>query len=297
MARDGAAPVLGALAVLALVVADRLPALRGAPVIFMVTAAAVQIDRELAGALARTRRYPSAPVMNFLTAIVVLHVAYFRTPAGSTFLELVNTILLAMLVLVVVAAVSTDVKVHGYAGAFRDLLLSVGISALFGGGLSCALLVQARPAGEVTQPGTLLVALLLAAGWLGLAVGRVVEARGAPEPGYRRCNLAGKLARLLVPVVVMGPGYLLLGATAGAAGATGAGLGLCVGLGLVLGYQLVRALALRCEVTSFRYNLPRQIEFLQPTYDRLFAGGLTDYVGPLVLVYPLALAFLHWTGR
>ncbi len=105
MARNNPVPALAAAAViLALLLLDLHPALHHAPLLLLVLAGAVQVGRELAHAYAVLGRYPSAPSMNFLTCIVVIHLAYFAQPVASSLLELLGTVAVAMYTLVVVAA-------------------------------------------------------------------------------------------------------------------------------------------------------------------------------------------------
>ena len=276
--------VLGAVLVVALVAADAVPALRGAPLLFCLLAAALQIDRELAAALTPKWGDLAAPVMNLVTALVVLHLAYFRSPTGSTLLELVNTVLLAFFVLVIVSAIGAELKQSGLIRCVGHTLAMLLLPLLTGGGLGFCLLLQTRYGAQVTREGTWLVAGLLAASWLGLGVGRTVEGRPV---GYGGVTPAGHLARFGVGAAValvvgfsgLG-GHLPPGAVVALAAA--------IGLGLVLGFELVRGVAALAEIDSFRYRLPHQIEAAQPVYDRLFVGGLVDYAGPLIPVWPLA---------
>ncbi len=171
MARNNPVPALAAAAViLALLLLDLHPALHHAPLLLLVLAGAVQVGRELAHAYAVLGRYPSAPSMNFLTCIVVIHLAYFAQPVASSLLELLGTVAVAMYTLVVVAAVSTDLKVHGRRQAVGYMLLSVAIPGVIGGGLSAAFFVESTFGGAPTAAGCRLVALLVAATWLGMAV-------------------------------------------------------------------------------------------------------------------------------
>jgi len=68
------------------------------------------------------------------------------------------------------------------------------------------------------------------------------------------------------------------------------------GLGTWLGCEAVDSLAGRCRIQSFRWRLPSQVDFIQPLYNRLFDGGLTDYAAPLAFVMPLALLALRGLG-
>lgn len=290
-ARNLLAPLVAGLLLVLLVVVDWMPALHGAPLLFMVLTAAIQIDRELAAALARREVYPSAPVMNFLTAIVVLHIAYFRSPAGSTFLELVNTVVVAMFTLVVVAAVSAEVKERGLGQTVRHGLLAWAIPLVAGGGLGAALLVQTIFEQRVTPQGSALAAILLAAAWVGLGFGRRAD---RAREGYPAPTAAGRLVRLLVPAVLVTIGLASSGLAAELPVARAVVVGLGLGLGCLLGYEGVRALAGHCQIDTFRAGLPHQVSSLQPVYNRLFSGGLTDYAAAMIPAWPIAWLLLRW---
>jgi hypothetical protein len=291
MARNNPVPALAAAAVvLALLVLDLHPALHHAPLILLVLAGAVQIDRELAHAFAAVGRYPSAPSMNFLTVIVVVHLAYFAQPIASSLLELVGTVAVAMYTLVVVAAIGSDLKLHGRQQAFGFMLLSLVIPVVIGGGLSCAFYVQSTMGGAPSPQGSLLVALLVAAAWLGMALGRRMLGEGRPA------TAAGPV-RALVPAVVVLAGAFGLGLATELGTVRVLATAAAAGIGTALGCSVVDGFAARCKIHSFRWRLPSQIDFLQPIYNGLFAGGLTDYAGPLACVMPLALLALRGLGQ
>lgn len=285
MANRNPVPALIAALVLAgLVAVDHRPELHGVPLIFFTMAAAVQVDRELAQVLARRRLYPPAPVMNFLSAILIAHVAYFRTPAGSVFLELVNTVLVAMLLLVVVSAWAADVKMNGWMSCLTNSALGCLIPVVVAGGLSGALLLQVHPHGQIAPAGSLTVAILLLAAWAGLAVGRVAD---RAIDGYPALTAGGIAARALVPVVLAAGGLLVSGqAAAGPLRVLAPAVGL--GLGTLLGYALVRWVANAADVDHFKADLPPQVDFLQPFYNRWYRGGLTDYAAALAPAFALA---------
>ena len=287
MARSNPLPAFVAgLAILVLVAFDAHAGLHHVPLILLVALGAVQCDRELANAFAALSRYPSAPSMNFLTAIVVIPLAYFAQPVASSLLELLGTIAVAMYTLVVVAAVSTDFKVYGKRPAVGYLVLSIVIPLVIGGGLSCAFFVQSSFGGVPSPAGSLLVALVVGAAWSGMAVAsRVVEGR-----------VPVALARGLLPVLVVVAGSYVLGLAAELGTVKLVALSLAVGLGTWWGSIVVASLARRCRIESFRWRLPSQVEFMQPFYNRLFAGGLTDYAAPLAFVLPLALFALRGLG-
>ncbi len=281
MATRNPVPALIAALVLAgLVAVDWRPELHGVPLLFFTMAAAVQVDRELAQVLARRRLYPPAPVMNFLSAILLAHVAYFRTPTGSVFLELVNTVLVAMLLLVVVSAWAADIKMNGWMSCLANSALGCLIPAVVAGGLSAALLLQVHPHGRIGADGSVTVAILLLAAWAGLAVGRLAD---HAVDGYPALTAGGLAARFVLPAVLGAAGLLAAGhALRALAPAVG------LGLGTLLGYALVRWVANAADVDHFKADLPPQVDFLQPFYNRWFRGGLTDYAAALAPAFALA---------
>lgn len=291
MARHNPWPALVAGVVLLVLLAlDAHPALHHAPLFALVLLAAVQIDRELAHAYASLGRYPSAPSMNFLTAIVVIHLAYFAQPVASSLLELMGTIAVAMYTLVLVAAVGTDLKVHGGRPAAGYFVLSVVIPLVIGGGLSAAFYVQSTLGGAPSEAGSRLVALLVGATWLGMAVARLLRRREG-------AGLAVVLVRVALPAAVVVVGAFLLGLATDLGVVRVVAAGLATGCGTWLGCVAVDSFAGRCKIESFRWRLPSHVEFIQPLYNKLFAGGLTDYAAPLAFVMPLALLALRGLGQ
>ncbi len=287
-------PAFAAAVIVALAAADAHPALRGAPLLVLTCCAAVQIDRELAHALAPKKLFPAAAVMNLLMPIVLLHAAYFRAGAESALLELLACFVLAMYVLVVVAALLADTKINGLLPALRDLALSHLIGLVVGGGLACAMFVQIARWPEVAAPGSALVAVILAAAWLGAGVEAWLRAPAveAPAPG----RPAADLAAVAVPLVALPAGVLVCSLAGDFSVAHAAVLGLLVGVVGWVGRRGVERLQRFCEVRSFRFTLPHQIAFLQATYERTCRYGLTEYAAWLALVFPVCLAYLKWVA-
>lgn len=284
-------PAAAAVVLLGLVAADAAAALHGAPLLLLVTCGAVQIGRELAQALASRRLYPATPVMNLVMGIITIHAAYFRAGADSVLLELLGCCFLAMYVLVVVAAFLTSLKEHGLVLALRDAALAHLLCVGIGGGLSCAFGIQVVGRSGPDSAGSELLALVLAGAWLAAALELRWQPR-RPAEGPLRPGPAGELGGAAACVALIVGGTAALKPLAGLTPAHAAVLGLVVALSGIVGRRLVRALAAKLGLSTFRWLLPRQIGFAQKYYDTTCSGGLTDYAGWLALVLPIAYAYL-----
>jgi hypothetical protein len=278
--------VLAALAIAGLLAVDAQPALRGLPLVLLMLAAVIQMGRELAVAAIRRGWHLSTPVMNFWSAIVVLHLIYFsRSASWSAALELTFTVLVALFTLVLVAALTTDYKAHGWLLGLRDVVVSLLVSTLLSLGLGCAAWLQAGSAHLATPDGSQRLAVLLLAVWAGAGLARLLETRGTDDP-RPPATLPGLLARLLVGAAVAAAA-LKVGPAAGAAA------GLAAAAAAWVGHKALDALARWCQTPRFLCPLPHQFAALQPLYNRLFDSGVLDYGGGLVAAYPVAWLVLR----
>ncbi|MBI2302259.1 MAG: hypothetical protein HYU66_25430 [Armatimonadetes bacterium] len=278
-------------------------AVPGLPLLLLALAAAVQSARELCAALSQRGIYPSTAVVSLLVAIALLHAAYFRPGSSDEGLLLAGTIAVAILTLVLVAALQADLKLHGPGRCARDLLVSLLLTVVLGGGYGCALLLITERHFRDPAQGTALVAVAMLLTWLGAAAARLasgLDPRGRAadeEPGRARATVAGDLARV-VAAVLGGVAVVRLSALAAVfPAASAAMLGLLVGVSAALAGRAIEAVAARCRVTAFRAPLPHQIAAVQPLYDRLYAAGFVDYAGAFALVFPALYLWLGWCAR
>lgn len=289
---------LGAAAVVVLLAYDAEPRLRGWPLVLLGLLAAVQMSRELASALSHRQIHPSTPLMSFWAAICFLHMVYFaRSRHYSAALELPNTILIALFLLVLVASLTTEARFSGWREGLRDLGLGLSLPGLFGLGLGAAAFLQAGAAHWPTALGSRLLAAFVAGCWLAEGAAAVADRLGLPVEGrplrvpatWR--GLAARVATLtLVGAIassVLGAPNLEWAALAGA----------LAGVATWLARRAVDWLAALCAVDRFHGRLPTQISFFQGAYDRLYEGGLLDYAAGLVLALPTITLVLAAFGQ
>lgn len=312
--RNALAVWLGGAALVGLVMVDRWPALHGAPLLILVIGAGIQIGREVCVALSQRNFETSTTVVGTLVGVVLLHVAYLRSSDSSELLLLIGTIAVAMLALIVAAVVHADVKLHDWATALRDLLVMLLVTTVISVGCSAVLLLQYAPVWGQDGPelGTRVLAAVLATAWLAAGLGGLVSRRdprgrreAPPEasaerspdepapPGRTQPTVAGDLATVVAALALLPAAGAPLKFGATVLGPHLVVLGLLVGLGVVLGQRVLATLARACGVGTFRFPLPRQLHWLQPLYDRLYTGGLTDYAGSLVFVFALLYGYVR----
>ena len=275
------------LVVVGFLALDAVPVLHGAPLVLIGLMGVVQMGREIGAALARRGVHPSTPMMNFWGSIVFLHVVYFaRSAQWSTAIEVANTVLIALFLLVLAAAVTTEAKFQGWRQGVRDLGLALLVPGLFGLAIGAGAVVQAGHEHRATPAGAHLVAVVVAAAWLASAAAALADRAklaGVERPARIAPTGLGLVARVVTMALVMAVGCKLTAslplATAALAGAVG-------GLAGWLGHHMVDRLAAICEVDRFHGRLPSYISALQGVYDRFFDGGLLDYAGGLLLVLP-----------
>ncbi|MBI5833173.1 MAG: hypothetical protein HZB16_12830 [Armatimonadetes bacterium] len=288
---------LAGLLMVALLAVDAVPVLHGAPMVLIGLMGVVQMGREIGAALARRSVHPSTPMMNFWGSIVFLHTLYFaRSAQWSTAIEVINTVLIALFLLVLAAAVTTEAKFHGWVQGVRDLSLALGLPGFFGLAVGAGAAIQAGHEHRATAAGSALIAVVVAAAWLANGAAAVADRMGVGEaerPARLPATMLGLVARVVTMAVAMGIGCVatksLAPATALAAGAAG-------GVGGWLGHRLVDWAARWCEVDRFHGRLPSHVATVQGLYDRVFDGGLLDYAGSLLLALPAVLAVLLLMG-
>lgn len=269
--------ILTALLASAAMACDPLPVLHGCVLVGLVLLASVQLERELAVALALKQIHLSTTVMDLVGPIAALHVIYLaRWARYSTALELLGVVLVSLFMLVLVAALTTDVKIHGWRQGLRDLALSLVLPTLAGAALGSAAIVQAWHTGR-PETGAVRLALVLAAAWTGSGVMGALAT--SPVAGALGC-VGGAL------VVLLGGSLALHQGAPGPAAA----LGVAVGLGTWAGRLALARLKAWSGLSRWRAPLLEHLRFFQPLCDSLYAGGAMDYVGPLLLALPAAAA-------
>jgi len=320
---------LGALAVLALVRWDNHPWLRDVPLLALVIAATWQGVQEITHLAAQRQLQLPVSSMNWVGVLIGLFTYYFRDytlppgnppplrpfsryPQGHEPLfrpvEFIATILLAVLTLVLTTTIITYLT-ERRRQAWQEFLVGHAATVLLGGCLSYALWVEFLPPNW--EQGSLVVAALLAATWLGEALAALFD-RALEEPEaaglaeFETARLAHPTRRQRKqektsdqqPTLPPPPEKTLPGALAGVL-VTMAMFGF-LGPRVLNNLSLPPALAVGLAVGMAARMGERLVELVRRYYDVPATGsllpgtrGLLDYLGGTLVALPVAFYCLR----